>query len=58
MKIKAILQVSLCFVSFLLISSPGVAQVSEKEKQEKEAERKQQLEHKTYVLVDDGEIPH
>ena len=44
----------LLLVSMLLLGcSSAAAQVSEKEKQEKEAERKQQLEHKTYVLVDE-----
>lgn len=53
MRIKATFQASLFFVSFLLIFSSAAAQVSEKEKQEQEAERKQQLERKTYVLVDE-----
>ena len=37
----------------LLISFSAFAQVSDKEKREKEAERKQQIERKTYVLVDE-----
>ena len=37
----------------LLISLSAFAQVSDKEKTEKEAERKQQIERKTYVLVDE-----
>lgn len=41
-----------CF-ALLLISLSAFAQVSDKEKREKEAERKQQIERKTYVLVDE-----
>jgi hypothetical protein len=37
----------------LLLISAAAAQVSEKEKREKELERKQQLERKTYVLVEE-----
>jgi hypothetical protein len=41
------------FSLLLLISISAFAQVSDKEKKEKEAERKQQIERKTYVLVDE-----
>jgi hypothetical protein len=51
MRTKAILAALFCLS--LLLTLPATAQVSEKEKQEKEAERKQQLERKTYVLVDE-----
>jgi hypothetical protein len=37
----------------LPLSASPLAQVSDKEKQEKEAERKQQIERKTYVLVEE-----
>jgi hypothetical protein len=53
MRIKAILTGSLLCLSLLAVSVPVAAQVSEQEKQEKEAERKQQLERKTYALVDE-----
>src|SRR6185436_6732129 len=53
MRIKAILTGSLLCLSLLAVSLPVAAQVSEQEKQEKEAERKQQLERKTYALVDE-----
>jgi hypothetical protein len=41
------------FSLLLLISLSAFAQVSDKEKREKEAERKQQIERKTYALVDE-----
>jgi hypothetical protein len=54
MKMKAILPASLLFISILLLASSSVAaQVGEKEKKDKEAERQQQLEHKSYVLVEE-----
>jgi hypothetical protein len=54
MSIKAAISASVfCFSLLLLVSVSGFAQVSEKEKKEKEAERKQQIERKTYVLVDE-----
>jgi hypothetical protein len=43
--------VSLSFSLLLLIFISAMGQVSEREKQEKEAERKQHLERKTYALV-------
>jgi hypothetical protein len=52
MKINARIP-ALLFVSFLLLVCSAMAQVGEKEKQEKETERRQQLEHKTYGLVDE-----
>ncbi|MGH9874135.1 MAG: hypothetical protein ACRD9S_16925 [Pyrinomonadaceae bacterium] len=42
-----------CLSLLLIVSLPVSAQVSEKEKKEKEAERKQQIERKTYVLVNE-----
>lgn len=54
MSIKATIRASLLLVSILLLLSPSVlAQVSDKEKAEKELERKQQLERKTYALVEE-----
>ena len=54
MNIKpTILGLLLCLSIFAFISPAGIAQVSEKEKAQKDLERKQQLEHKTYVLVDE-----
>lgn len=54
MRIKAILPSSLLFVSIPLLVFPTVmAQVGEKEKAEKELQRKQQLERKAYVLVEE-----
>src|SRR6185295_19493148 len=48
----ALLALVFCF-SLTLMSVSTTAQVSEREKQEKEAERKQQLERKTYSLVEE-----
>lgn len=42
-----------CLSLVLLISISAAAQVSEREKREKEAEQKQQLERKTYALVEE-----
>jgi hypothetical protein len=54
MRIKAIPSAPLLCLGLLLLTFPPVAaQVSEKEKKEREAERKQQLERKTYALVDE-----
>jgi hypothetical protein len=54
MSIKAAISASVFrFSLLLLVSVSGFAQVSEKEEKEKEAERKQQIERKTYVLVDE-----
>jgi hypothetical protein len=54
MRIKAIVPASLLFVSLLLIlCAPIAGQVSEREKAQQELERKQQLERKTYVLVEE-----
>ena len=54
MSIKSTLLRSLFGLSLMLLISVSVfAQVSDKEKREKEAERKQQIELKTYVLVDE-----
>jgi len=54
MSIKSTLSKSLFgFSLLLLISLSAFAQVSDKEKREKEAERKQQIERKTYALVDE-----
>ena len=54
MRIKAILPASLLSLSIFLLVSPSVlAQASETEKVQKELERKQQLERKTYLLVDE-----
>lgn len=54
MSIKSILSNSLLgFSLLLLISFSAFAQVSDQEKREKEAERKQQIERKTYALVDE-----
>lgn len=55
MSIKFTLSRSLFGLSLmlLLISLSAFAQVSDNEKREKEAERKQQIERKTYVLVDE-----
>ncbi|HKB65737.1 MAG TPA: hypothetical protein VKC61_07745 [Pyrinomonadaceae bacterium] len=55
MNIKSTLSRSLFGLSLmlLLISVSAFAQVSDKEKREKEVERKQQIELKTYVLVDE-----
>lgn len=50
---KTAFSASLFSFALLLISLSGFAQVSDKEKREKEAERKQQIERKTYVLVDE-----
>ena len=50
---KAAFSASLFCFALLLISLSAFAQVSDKEKREKEAERKQQIERKTYVLVDE-----
>jgi len=50
---KAAFSASLFCLALLLISLAAFAQVSEKEKREKEAERRQQIERKTYVLVDE-----
>jgi len=54
MSIKSTLSRSLFGLSLLLIVSLSVfGQVNDKEKREKEAERKQQIERKTYELVDE-----
>lgn len=54
MTIKRSLAVSFLIIGFLLASAPALrAQLGEKEKREKEAEQKQQLERKTYALVDE-----
>lgn len=54
MGIKTILSTSLLLVSMLfLVPQTVTAQVGEKEKAQQERERKQQLERKTYVLVDE-----
>jgi len=54
MSIKSTLSRSLFGLSLLLlIALSAFAQVSDKEKREKEAERKQQIERKTYALVDE-----
>lgn len=54
MTIKSSLAVSFLCIGFLLASAPALhAQLGEKEKREKEAEQKQQLERKTYALVDE-----
>jgi hypothetical protein len=50
---KTVFSASIFCFALLLISLPAFAQVSDKEKREKEAERKQQIERKTYVLVDE-----
>ena len=50
---KTAFSASLFSLALLLISFSAFAQVSDKEKREKEAERKQQIERKTYVLVDE-----
>ena len=54
MSIKSTISRSVFGLSLLLlISLSAFAQVSDKEKREKEAERKQQIERKTYILVDE-----
>jgi hypothetical protein len=55
MSIKSTLSRSLFGLSLMLLlpSLSAFAQVSDKEKPEKEVERKQQIELKTYVLVDE-----
>ena len=53
MSIKTAFSASLFCFALLLISFPAFAQVSDKEKREKEAAHKQQIERKTYVLVDE-----
>ena len=54
MSIKTTFSRSLfCFSLLLIVSLPAAAQVSEKEKKEQEAERKQLIERKTYVLVEE-----
>jgi hypothetical protein len=55
MSIKSTLSSSLFGLSLMLLLIPvsSLAQVSDQEKQEKEVERKQQIELKTYVMVDE-----
>ncbi len=54
MSIRATISRLLLGLLLLLpLSASSLAQVSDKEKQEKEAERKQQIERKTYVLVEE-----
>lgn len=53
MKLKPISTASLLCLLLLCVFFPVAAQLSEREKQEKEVERRQQLERKTYALVDD-----
>ena len=54
MRIKSIISSSMLFASLLLCIAPSLeAQVSEREKREKELERKQQLERKAYVLAEE-----
>ena len=54
MSIKSTLSRSLFGLSLLLpLSLSAFAQFTDKEQQQKEAERKQQIERKTYVLVDE-----
>jgi hypothetical protein len=54
MTTKRSLAVSFLCVGLLLASAPALhAQLSETEKQKQETERKQQLERKTYALVDE-----
>ena len=54
MRIRTRLSSSLLCVSLLLLIAPFVrAQVGEQEKKEKELERKQQIERKAYVLVEE-----
>ena len=54
MRMKTLLSASLLCVSLLLlISSSARAQVGKQEKRERELERKQQIERKAYVLVDE-----
>jgi hypothetical protein len=54
MKIQTILSsLLLCLSIAVFTSSSVVAQLSEKEKAQKELERKQELEHKSYLLVDE-----
>jgi len=50
---KTAFSASIFWFALLLISLSAFAQESDKEKREKEAERKQQIERKTYVLVDE-----
>src|SRR5258705_13836219 len=50
---KTVFSASIFCFALLLISLSAFAQVSDKETTEKEAERKQQIERKTYVLVDE-----
>jgi hypothetical protein len=55
MRVKPLISTSLLVVSLLLLLAPSFqAQVSEKEKREQELERRQQLERKTYALVEEG----
>src|SRR6185503_12083624 len=54
MTLKRSLAISLLCIGVLVAAAPALrAQLSEKEKQEKEAEQKKQLERKTYALVDE-----
>ena len=53
MSITAVSRSLFCLSLLFLMSISVAAQVSEQEKKEKEAERKQQLERKTYALVDE-----
>lgn len=54
MRIKPLIPIALSFVSIvLLIPASVAAQVSEKEKAQQELDRKQQIERKTYGLVEE-----
>jgi tetratricopeptide (TPR) repeat protein len=53
MRVKSTLTGSLLCLLLLCVFVPIAAQVSERERQEKETERRLQLERKTYALVDE-----